>query len=110
MRAIFRQAVTVKRRAAGAFVAGVWTPGALSTIAIQASVQPASAEDLQRLPEGQRETGAVRVYTNDSLLTSSGTQEADIVVTSQGEYEVSIAERWENGLIPHNAYICRRVV
>lgn len=110
MRAIFRKSVTVKRRAAGSYVAGVWTPGALTTTAIQASVQPASAEDMQRLPEGQRQTGAVRIYTNDALRTATGTQEADIVVTEQGDYEVSVAEAWSNGLIPHNFYLCTRVV
>jgi hypothetical protein len=110
VRAIFRKSVTVKRRAAGSFVAGVWTPGAPSTTTIQASVQPASAEDMQRLPEGQRQTGAVRLYTNDTLLTAKGTQEADIVVTEQGEYEVSVADVWSNGLIPHKSYLCARVV
>jgi hypothetical protein len=110
VRAIFRQSVTVKRRAVGAFVAGVWVPGAPTTTTIQASVQPASAEDIQRLPEGQRQTGAVKLYTNDSLFTAKGTQEADIVVTPQGDYEVSVAEVWDNGLIPHKSYLCVRVV
>jgi hypothetical protein len=110
VRGIFRQSVTVRRRANGAFVAGVWTPGALSTTTVQASIQPASAEDMQRLPEGQRQTGAVKLFTADALRTAKGQQEADIIVTTQGEYEVSVAEEWRNGLIPHNAYICARVV
>ena len=110
MMAIFRKAVTVKRQAAGAYVAGVWVPGAASQVTIQASVQPASAEDMQRLPEGQRQTGAVKLYTSDTLLTSIGDQKADVVVTEQGEYEVSVADVWNNGLIPHKAYLCARVV
>ena len=110
MMAIFRKPVTVNRQAAGAYVNGVWVPGAPYQVTIQASVQPASAEDMHRLPEGQRQTGAVKLYTNDALLTAKGDQKADIVVTEQGHYEVSVADVWENGLIPHKAYVCARVV
>ena len=110
MMAIFRKAITVTRQGAGSFVGGVFVPGAPETLTIQASVQPASAEDLQRLHEGQRLTGAVKLYTNDTLLVAQGNQKADIVTTGQGKFEVSVAEVWENGLIPHKSYLCARVV
>jgi hypothetical protein len=110
MRAIFRNAITVRRQEPGGYVDAVWVPGEADTLTIQASVQPAGAEDMQRLPEGQRLTGAVRIYTNDLLMTAEGDQKADVVVTSQGRYEVRVAERWENGLIPHNFYLCTRIV
>jgi hypothetical protein len=110
MRARFRKSVTVSRQAAGAFVNGVWVPGAVSTVTIQASVQPASAEDMQRLPEGRRQAGAVKLYTNDALLTEKDDQKADRITIGQGEYEVATADVWDNGIIPHNMYMCARVV
>jgi hypothetical protein len=65
---------------------------------------------MEKLSEGQRQAGAVKIYTDALLNVALGQQEADIVVTSQGEYQVEVAERWENGLIPHNAYVCTRIV
>ena len=106
----FRRAVTVTRQAAGAFVAGVWVPGAESTVTIRASVQPATAEDMQRLPEGRRQTGAVRLYTSAALLTEVGTQKADRITLPTGTYEVAQADQWQNGVLPHNVYLCARVV
>lgn len=109
-RAIFRRPITIRRLAAGSYVDAVWVAGAASTVTIQASVQPASAEDIQRMPEGQRQTGAVKLFTNDALLTAKETQAADVVILPEGEYEVSVAEDWANGLIPHKHYICARIV
>ena len=110
MRARFRQAVTVTRQPEGGYVDGVWQNDPAGTVAIKASVQPASAEDMQRLPEGRRQTGAVKLFTNDTLLTEKGAQKADVVNLPQGDYEVATAEEWVNGIIPHNAYICARIV
>ena len=106
----FRRPVTVTRQAAGGYVAGVWVPGNPFTVTIQASVQPATAEDMQRLPEGRRQTGAVKIYTNSNLMAEIGTQKADRVTLPTGEYEVAQADHWQNGVLPHNVYLCARVV
>ena len=106
----FRRPVTITRQAAGAYVAGVWVPGAESTVTIRASVQPATAEDMQRLPEGRRQTGAVKLYTSAALKTEIGNQKADRVTLPTGTYEVAQADQWQNGVLPHNVYLCARVV
>lgn len=110
MRARFRKSVTVTRQAAGAYVDGVWTPGGDATLTIQASVQPSSDQDMQRLPEGRRITGAVTLYTNDTLKLALGDQQADRIALASGTYEVEVSENWGNGLIPHNKYVCARIV
>jgi len=106
----FRRPVTVTRQAAGGYVAGVWVPGNTFTVTIHASVQPATAEDMQRLPEGRRQTGAVKIYTSSTLLTEIGTQKADRIALPTGDYEVAQADQWQNGVLPHNVYLCARVV
>lgn len=110
MRSRFRKSVNVTRQAEGAYTDGVWVQGQPFTHTIQASVQPASAEDMQRLPEGRRQAGAVKLYSSDMLLTEQGTQKADRVNLPHGIYEVAVADYWENGIIPHNAYLCARFV
>jgi apolipoprotein N-acyltransferase len=106
----FRRTITVSRQAAGSHVNGIWTPGTTTTTTIQASVQPATARDMERLPEGRRQTGAVKVYTSAALLVEQGTQKADRIILPSGTYEVAQADEWQNGVLPHNAYLCARVV
>ena len=70
-----RYPVNIRRRAPGAYVAGNWVPGGVTTIeSIMATVQPATLSDydmLQPLLEGRRVEGVVRVYT-DAELTLAG--------------------------------------
>ena len=106
----FRRPVTISRYGAGSYVNGVWTQSAPFGVTIHASVQPATDRDMQRLPEGRRQTGAVKLFTNDTLLIEIGTQKADRVTLPTGTYEVAQADAWQNGVINHNAYLCVRVV
>ena len=110
--AVFRQDVAVERREPGAFVDGVWAPGVVSPSVtfIKASVQPASQDDLERLPEGQRITGAYKLFTNDTLRLARDGQEADRVQIGGDWYLVTAAEDWNNGIVPHNVYIVTRIV
>lgn len=108
----FRKSVPVERRVAGAYVNGVWAPGAidLDVTSIVASVQPATREDLQRLPEGQRITGVYKLFTNDRLLLARDDQSGDRVQIGGDWYLVTAEEVWDNGLIPHYAYLVTRIV
>lgn len=108
--AVFRKPVTVNRPGAGSYVDGFWQQGAPSQLTIQASVQPASQDDMELLPEGRRITGGYRLYTNDTLNLASGTQNADRVVINGADYEVMAEADWSNGIIPHKSYLVARVV
>jgi hypothetical protein len=98
---IFAQSVTRHRTAAGSFVNGVWTPGAVSSTVIAAVVQAAKREDLQAGPEGESVEGDVTIYTRADLRTSNedGRTPADEFTTTTGErYKVvRIMARPEGG-------------
>lgn len=62
--------VTVTRYEAPTVDKGrVVAPAAESTFCIRASIQPVTPKDLQLLPEGMRNLGAMAVYTTCELFT-----------------------------------------
>ena len=81
---------TLRRRAAGVWTAGRYTPGAAAETTVTAVVQPAGPEDLLDLPEGERVKAVVRVHTTSELRTadeSAGTDPDRIVIDGE-EWEV----------------------
>lgn len=87
---------TVKR-AGGAFVSGRWQAGAAEEIGIDASVQPATAKELERLPEGQRTRETLAVYTTTELRIAAPGQAADRLEHDGVTYEVQSVEPWGVG-------------
>jgi len=108
---VFRKPVTIKRKSPGAYVDGFWQAGGESTLTIQASVQPAGERDVQLLPEGRRDAGAFRLFTDAVLqVAQEGTgKNNDVAVLEGAEYEIMAEMPWQNGLIPHRAYVAARV-
>jgi hypothetical protein len=89
---------------------GRMVPGAATSTAIAASVQPASDEDMQSLPEGERRREGKRVYTVTELRTASqhaGT-EADTLTIGGVSFQVRRVDR-ERSIIPHYRAIAIRV-
>jgi hypothetical protein len=86
---------TVTRRAAAAFVIGrAGTPGT-STLAIRASVYPATGRDLQRLPEGRRSLETRTLHTTTQLLVATeGGNNCDLVTIDGQQWEVQMCETW----------------
>jgi len=106
----FRKDVTVKRYADGAYVNGVWVEGAETTLTVKASVQPATTEDLQSLPENRRQLGAYRIYTDSELKSVvENANNPDKVVIDSTDYEVAQVQPWKNGLIEHYKALAVRV-
>lgn len=107
----FRQAVTMRRPAPGSHVAGRWVPGAMGADqTIYASVQPASGEDLERLPEGARNRSAFALFTDTQLQAGdiAARREPDRVVIFDAEHEVLHVEPWQNSVISHFKVIAVR--
>jgi hypothetical protein len=48
------QSFTILRDSGGAYVNGVWTPGAPTTIPAYGPIRPATDRDIESLPEGDR--------------------------------------------------------
>lgn len=69
----------------------------LSEFLIKASVQPASGRDLQRLPEGMRDSQTIAIWTKDELFVADeATQQyPDEVIYRGKRFQVEVCEPWE---------------
>lgn len=59
---------------------GIWIGGAPTVTPMTAAVQPAGARVVQQLPEGERKTDAIVIYTVAQLIDSASGQEADRIL------------------------------
>jgi len=107
----FRQALTIKRQSASTLVNGVYVNGAITTLTIQASIQPLSGEDVKMLPEGARVGDKVKVYTDTNLqvLGEALRIEPDVIVWRGHDYKCISVDVRQMGVIPHYKYIFSRV-
>lgn len=103
---------TVTRKAAGAYSTGYYAPGATTTFAIAASVQPVTGRDLRSLPEGQHAEESRVIYTATELRTRTPTTEPDVITIDGDPWEVTRVERWEFGTdtTHYRAYASRQVI
>jgi len=85
---------TVNRPSAGTRINGVWADGADVIVTITACIQPATPEDLLRLPEGRREQASIIVFTTDALQTEdkANALNPDRIVYDGAEWEVADVE------------------
>lgn len=67
--ASFGRTVTVTRMAVGEYIRGVWQQGGNAKHVVVASVQPMSAQDLMLLPEGDRTTERIKLYSTFAFRT-----------------------------------------
>jgi len=105
MSTLFPHTIAVLHRT-GARVSGKWTESSTATN-ITGSVQPLNGKDLQFLPEGRRDTGLVKVYSNTALSVSiEGTDTpGDVVIWGGKKWEVIQELVFANGLIDHYKYL-----
>ena len=106
-----RKTLEVKRFAAGSWSGGRYTPGADSSLNIEASVQPLRGKEIQLLPEARRESQAYKLYSDTQLLTTdtSGSKKADQVKIGGVFHEVLIVEDWQNTIIDHYKIVVVRM-
>jgi hypothetical protein len=88
---------TVTRRAAATVVRGRAQPGAISTLPVVASVQPASGRDLLRLPEGRRSIETRVVFTATQLLIAAqgSANNSDLILIEGTQFEVQQVQSWD---------------
>ncbi len=103
----FRKNYTIKRKAQGSYVKGIWTPGAVTEVTIKASFQPVGSDDISALAIGRKDIGKIKGYS-DTLLNitdiTAGTT-GDIVVYNGKEYEVIYLDKNRSDVINHYKYI-----
>lgn len=107
---VFRKPLTVIRKEAGSHQDYKWVPGAEVEIQIKASVQPITGSKLSVMPEGYRERGLYKLFTDTELKTvGTGTRDPDIVVIGSSKYTCEEIREWQNGIIPHYEVIVSRI-
>lgn len=96
----------VQRQAKATMLRGRKQPGALSTLSIAASVQPASGRDLLQLPEGRRSIETRVLYTTTALQIGAqdGAFESDKVSIDGRLWEVQQIQSWEASPATDGAY------
>ena len=91
------QTVTVKRKTGswqgGRFVVGENGTQTLSVIGI---LQPASPEQLEFFPEGERREGQVVFYTQTTLYLTEGSEISDRLMWQGEEYKIININRWQD--------------
>jgi hypothetical protein len=110
---LFKNVPLIRRRkTSGGYVRGQWVPGESGDTAFKGTWQPAGGKTLELLPEGKRSREVFKCFAPLDLdFTSAdahGAAEADSVIWNGKGYEVTIAARWDNGLIPHWELLCTR--
>jgi len=92
-----RSAVVIKRPRAGTYDQhGRWQEQQKDELTVTASVQPASAKDLEDVDEGRRTKENIKVYTQTLLKTASVSdiRQPDIIEWEGIEYEVHSVTNW----------------
>jgi hypothetical protein len=93
-----RRAITVTAHPAGAYVDGVWVPGAPTTRTVEGSVQPLAGAELERLPEGLRERATLKLYTAADLYLG------ELVDVDGLTYVVQAASSFGSVALTHTKY------
>jgi hypothetical protein len=97
----FAQSFTITRSSGGQYVMGRWNN---KTVLIQAwgAIQPPSPEELEQVPEADRVTGVIAIWTSQLIYETSGTSgntgsRISDIVTWQGEnYRVVKVGPWQD--------------
>lgn len=79
---------TVTRHAVSTWTDGEHVPGAETTFQIVASIQPITGRELEMLPEGDRNRGRLKCYTETLLQAGEGDAVPDRVEYKGTDYEV----------------------
>lgn len=105
MSTLFPRTINYKHRTAE-LVNGVWefseTDGTFT-----GSVQPLTGKELQFLPEGRRDIGLMKVYSNTPLSVSveGSNTPGDVVIWAGRKWEIIRELVFANDLINHYKYI-----
>ena len=104
-----RMPLTIRRTEGGEYVDGIWQPGTETEFTARYSVQPASPDDMEMLPEGRRERKAYTLFGDTALRTVTDADNADKVLIYGEWFEVSAHQAWRNGLVPHERMVATRL-
>ena len=104
---MFPKTINYEYHSPGAYVNGIWTPGATQSTTFEGSVQALTAKDMQSLPVGRQDVGMVKIYADIELpmSTEGGNDAGAIVLWESKRYEIIQKMDFQNDLIEHYKYI-----
>ena len=70
MSTLFPRTIQAEHRT-GSFVRGDWGVTTVENFTFTGSVQPLTGKETEFLPENRRDTGLVKIYSNESNITST---------------------------------------
>ncbi len=99
--------VTVNRYGAATLNRGQFTATTTPIVITDANIQPASKEDILRLPEGKRHKDVQIIFTATELFSAGngGTSKGDRVEYDGREYEVFFTNTYRMGVLDHTEAI-----
>lgn len=100
----FRKPFPVKRTEPGDYDdGGNWVEGSETNLTLYMSIQPLRVDEMDALPEGRRNSRAVKIYSGDELYPAEQTagQNADFVTWQGKQWEVIGCDPYQMGVISH---------
>lgn len=100
---IFRRPMTVIDPGQGEYVDGIYQPGQDVERTARYSVQPASPQDMEMLPEGRRTNQSFALFGDERIRPaddSEGTNAEQVVIDGE-RYECMRSEPWQNSIVSH---------
>lgn len=105
---VFRSPLTLYRYSSGGYVDGRYVQGTETPIAITASIQPTTGEDMQMVPEARRDEKTYALFTSYPVKTV-GAENPDQIEIFGDRYELIQVLPWQNnsnfGIINHFKFI-----
>lgn len=98
--------------APGERVKGRWVEGSETRTEFAGTWQPASGQDLQKLPEGKRSDETFKCFAPIEIEFTAADADkgvsGDRIEKDGVRYEVILAAPWNNGILPHWELLCKR--
>ena len=90
----------------GAYVSGVWTDTKGDVFTFKGSIQPYSQRDYSSNPNGRKDVGMVKIYTNQELVISveGSDKNGDIIIWKGKLWEVISVDDYSSTIINHKRY------
>ena len=89
------QTVTIKRTT-GNWRGGRFVPNEPEIIQVIGNLQPATPEQLEFFPEGERREGQMVFYTKATLYLTEGDKVSDVIVWRGEDYKIINLNRWQD--------------
>lgn len=98
--------------APGEYVRGRWEEGAETRTPFAGTWQPANGKNMEKLPEGKRSNETYKCFAPIEMEFTAADPEkqvsGDRIEKDGARYEVTLAAKWDNALIPHWELLCQR--